>query len=272
MTNIYNITYYTNDNSVYILFKGCNFHCKGCYIKDSVVDYHLPDDVKRRLRMARNFNPLTLGQFKDVFEDILKKFDVKEAVLGGEEPTLDTELLNVIDVLTQFGIRTLLTTNGSNLNEKIIEKLEEVGLSSVRVSIKAYDENIHKVYTGQTNKQVLNNFKLLANSQIKLSAESILILGLVEYGEIERIAKFIANIDPAIPYRIDGFMPFHKAPWRSPFPEEVIMAAEIAKRYLKNVEYLHCKVVSGKREVINIYPVREDYFSLYSGKILENKM
>lgn len=260
MTNIYNITYYTNDNSVYILFKGCNFHCKGCYIKDTVVDHHLPDNVKRHLQEARNFKLLPLSQFRDTIEDVLKKLDVKEAVLGGEEPTLDTELPDVVDVLTLFGIKTLLTTNGSNLDAKAIEKLEEAGLSSVRVSVKAYDENIHRAYTGQTNKSVLYNFKLLAESQIKLSAESILIPGLVEYDEIERIAKFIASIDPAISYRIDGFVPFHNAPWRSPSPEEVIMAANIAKKYLKNVYYLHCKTGCGeKREVINIYPtIRND--------------
>ncbi|MCS7115780.1 MAG: radical SAM protein [Nitrososphaerota archaeon] len=259
MTNIYNITYYSNNNSLYILFKGCNFYCKGCYIKDTVVDYHLPDHVKRHLQRAKNFKLLPLNQFREVVKDILEKLDVKEAVLGGEEPTLDAELPDVIDVLTQFGIKTLLTTNGSILNEKTIEKLEEAGLSSVRMSVKAYDENIHKIYTGQTNKTVLNNFKLLAESQIKLSAESILIPGLVEYDEIERIAKFIASIDPAIPYRVDGFVPFHGAPWRSPTPEEVVVAAKVARKYLRNVHYLHCKSGGEKREVINIYPaIRDD--------------
>ncbi|MEM2767440.1 MAG: radical SAM protein [Candidatus Bathyarchaeia archaeon] len=255
MTNIYNITYYTNDNSLYILFKGCNFYCKGCYIKDTVVDYHLPDDVKRRLQTAGNFKQLSLNQFKDTVEGVFKKFDIKEAVLGGEEPTLDAELPDVIRVLTQLGIKTLLTTNGSILNEKVIEKLEEAGLSSVRMSIKAYNEIIHKAYTGQTNDSVLNNFKLLAKSTIKLSAESILIPGLVECEEIERIAKFISSVNTAIPFRIDGFVPFHNAPWRSPSPEEVIAAANTAKRYLENVYYLHCKTSVGKeREVICIYP------------------
>lgn len=281
MTNIYNITYYTNDNSVYILFKGCNFNCKGCYIKDTVVDYHLPDDVKRRLQRTGNFKLLSLSQFKDTVEDVLKIFDVKEAVLGGEEPTLDAELPYVVNVLTQFGIKTLLTTNGSNLDEKTIEKLEEAGLSSVRVSVKAYDENIHRVYTGQTNKAVLDNFKRFAKSRIKLSAESILIPGLIEYHEIERIAAFIASIDPAIPYRVDGFVPFHNAPWRSPTPEEVVTAANIAKKYLKNVYYLHCKTSgSEKREVINIYPaIGDDKFSINTSKtwslrdkMLENEM
>lgn len=258
MTNIYNITYYTNDNSSYVLFKGCNFHCKGCYIKDTRVDYHLPEDVRHSLQTIGNFKPLSLNEFKNTIEDVLKKFDVKEAVLGGEEPTLDAELPSVIDAFTQCGIKTHLTTNGSLLNEKIIKKMEEAGLSSVRVSIKAYDESIHKLYTGQTNKSVLNNFKLLAKSQIELTAESILIPGLVEYDEIESIAKFIASINPAIPYRIDGFSPFHNAPWRQASPEEVITAAKIAKRYLKNVYYLHCKMGNEKREVINIYPAIMD--------------
>lgn len=253
MTNIYNITYYTNDDSIYVLFQGCNFHCKGCYIKDTKVDYHLPNDVQRRLQIIRDFRLLSLSEFKNIVEE-LSVNSVKGAVLGGEEPTLDGELPYVIDVLNHFGIETLLTTNGSVLDEKMIKELEKVGLSRVRMSIKAYDENVHKAYTGQTNRRVLENFMFLAKSQIKLAVESILIPGLVEYDEIERIAKFIASIDPTIPYRIDGFVPFRNAPWRAPSPEEVIKAAEIAKKHLENVYYLHSMIGHKKRDVINIYP------------------
>jgi pyruvate-formate lyase-activating enzyme len=253
MTNIYNITYYTNDDSIYVLFQGCNFHCKGCYIKDTKVDYHLPNDVKRRLQ-TRDFRLLSLSEFKNIVEGLI----VKGAVLGGEEPTLDEELPYVIDVLNRLDIETLLTTNGSALNEKTVKELEKVGLSSIRMSIKAYDANIHQVYTGQTNRQVLDNFMLLAKSRIKLTVESILIPGLIEYDEIERIAKFIASIDPTIPYRIDGFVPFHNAPWRSPSPKEVIKAAKVAKRHLENVYYLHCKTGHKKRKVVNIYPALKD--------------
>jgi pyruvate-formate lyase-activating enzyme len=81
-----------------------------------------------------------------------------------------------------------------------------------------------------------------------------LIPGLIEQTEIERIAKFIANINPAIPYRVDGFIPFNNAPWRSPSPEEVVRAAQIALRHLWVVSYLHCGIGQNERKVINVYP------------------
>jgi pyruvate-formate lyase-activating enzyme len=122
------------------------------------------------------------------------------------------------------------------------------------MSIKAYDDSIHRVYTGETNKSVLNNFRLLSESRIKPIAESVLIPGLVEQSEIEKIAKFIASINPAIPYRVDGFFPSHRATWRSPSPEEVISAVEIAKKHLWCVHYLHCATVNNERNVLSVYP------------------
>ncbi len=250
MTNIYNITHYTNSNSIYVLFKGCNFQCKGCFIKDTKWDYHLADDVRSNLKTTNDVELLSLSEF----ETIVKKLNVKRAVLGGEEATVDEELPNVIDLLTGLGIKTLLTTNGHCLNEELIEELEEVGLSGTRMSIKAYNDSIHRVYTGETNKSVLKNFRLLSESRIKPIAESVLIPGLVEQNEIERIAKFIASINPAIPYRVDGFLPSHHAIWRSPSPEEVIRAAQIAQKYLWCVHYLHCATEHHEREVFSVYP------------------
>lgn len=137
---------------------------------------------------------------------------MKRAVLGGGEPTLDKELLDIIGMLDALDVKIHLLTNGYILNEKFIEKLEEVGLSSTYVSIKAYNDDVHRFYTGQTNRPVLDNFKLLSKSRIKLMAESVLIPRLIEQDEIERIARFIASIDPSIQYRIDGFIPIHDAP------------------------------------------------------------
>lgn len=249
MTNIYHIARYTYDNSIYVHFQGCNFRCKGCLLKQTMWDCHLADDVQRHLQAIKDFRRLSLSEFKTV----VKKLNVKRAVLGGEEPTLDEELPDVIDLLNDLDIKTHLLTNGYILNEKFIEKLEEVGLSSTFISIKAYDDSIHRFYTEQTNKSVLDNFKLLAKSRIKLMVESVLIPGLIEPDEIERIAKFIASINPSIPFRIDGFIPIHDVPWRSPSPEEVIRAAQIAKGHLENVHYIHSDTEQ-KGQAINVYP------------------
>jgi pyruvate-formate lyase-activating enzyme len=194
----------------------------------------------------------------DEFETIAKKLRAKRATLGGEEPTLDPELPDVVKLLEGLGIKTLLITNGHILNEKLIERLDEAGLSGTQISIKAYDDEIHQLYTGQTNKSVLANFRILAKTRIKLIAESILIPGLVRESEIERISEFIASVNPAIPYRIDGFIPFNGVPWKRPSPEEVTSAAQMARKHLWIVYYLHCKTGHGKREVLNIYPPKKD--------------
>jgi len=249
MTRIYQIVQHTYDNSIYISFQGCNFQCRGCYLKDTIWYYHLPEDLKRRLKEIKHIKLLTLSEFKS----IIGKINTGEAILGGAEPTLDEELPEVIRLLNDFNIKTHLTTNGYILDWEMIRKLEKAGLTSICISIRAYNDDIHYFYTGQTNKPVLDNFKLASESRIKVMAESILIPGLVGLDEIEKIAKFIANINPYIPYRIDGFMPFGNVPWRSPSPKEVIEAVEIAKKYLKNVYYTH-REMEFKGEVINIYP------------------
>ncbi|MEM3571892.1 MAG: radical SAM protein [Candidatus Bathyarchaeia archaeon] len=249
MTNIYHITYYTYDNSIYIFFQGCNFKCKGCILKQLIWDCHLNDETQHTLQAIKDLRRLSLSEFKD----IIKGVDVREAILGGGEPTIDKELPNIINMLNALGVKTRLLTNGYVVNEDFIKKLEEAGLSSICVSIKSYDDNIHQFYTGRSNEPVLNNFKILNKSWIELTAESILIPGLIEDDEIERIAKFIASINPSIPYRIDAFIPIDNAPWRAPSLEEMIKALKIAKRYLKKVHYIYSKTkIEGK--VINIYP------------------
>ncbi|MBE0512958.1 radical SAM protein [Candidatus Bathyarchaeota archaeon] len=253
MTNIYHIVRYTYDNSIYVHFQGCNFRCKGCLLKQTIWDCHLTDDVQRRLQAIKDFRQLSLSEFKTV----VKKLNVKIAILGGGEPTLDEELPDVIDLLNGLDIETRLLTNGHILNEKFIEKLEEVELSNTCISIKAHDDSIHRFYTGQTNKSVLDNFKLLAKSRIKLMVESVLIPGLIEPDEIERIARFIASINPSIPFRIDGFIPIHDVPWRRSSPKEVIRATQIAKRYLENVYYIHSDTEQ-KGQAINVYPIIKD--------------
>ena len=250
MTKIYNITQYTNDDSIYVLFDGCNFQCKGCIRKESKCDSHLSSDVQGQFKTIEEFRQLSL----DEFETIAKRLRVKRATLGGGEPTLDTELPAVVELLEELGIKTLLITNGHILNGKLIERLEEAGLSGAQISIKAHDDYIHRFYTGQTNKSVLENFKILANTRIKLIAESILIPRLVQESEIQRIAEFIASVNPVIPYRIDGFIPLKDTPWKRPSPAEMTRAAQIAKKHLLIVNYLNFEIAQGKSEAVNIYP------------------
>ena len=80
-------------------------------------------------------------------------------------------------------------------------------------------------------------------SKVKARAESIFIPDYIESKEIEKIAQFIANINPEIPYRIDGYIPYSsKDRFRRPTKNQMEEAKKISKRYLKNVSILHSKM------------------------------
>lgn len=249
MTNIYHIVYFDVDKSIYIFFKGCNFACKGCILKLSPWDCHLPVETQAKLQKLSNIKTLSMTELNAV----VGKMEVKEAVLGGGEPTVDEELTYVVKLLKDYNISTVLLTNGYKLDDKMIQKLEKVELNEVCVSIKAFTDNVHIYYTGVSNQKVLENFRYLNYSSIKLRAESVLIPGLIDVGEIELIAKLIASVNATIPYRVDAYTQVPGTPWPSALPEKVYKAVETSKKYLKNVSCIHADMpVVGRVRIV--YP------------------
>ena len=65
-----------------------------------------------------------------------------------------------------------------------------------------------------------------------------MIPGLIDEYEVEKVAEFIADIDPEIPYRIDAYFKVPDCPWEDATNEEVEHAAELARKHLKHVSYL----------------------------------
>jgi len=66
-----------------------------------------------------------------------------------------------------------------------------------------------------------------------------LVPGLIDADEIERIAEFIAGVDPEIPYRIDGYIPMENDVYRRPTVAELEEARRRAEKHLKKVSILH---------------------------------
>ena len=178
-------------------------------------------------------------------------------MLGGGEPTIDSQLIDVIKLLHNLNATTVLLTNGYALDEDRIEELQDAELDRIWVSIKALADSLHAQYTGKSNRKVLRNFILLSRSRIHVSAESVLIPQLIEHEEIKSIASFIASVNSSIPYRIDGYLPVKRTIWRPPSKQEMLKAIQEAKKQLENVSCIW----SGTRlkgSVFDVYPeVRE---------------
>jgi len=218
--NIHRITHNPKTGSCSLYFIGCNFRCMCCYW--------------RQIYGQVKLNKLKFASMTEVIE-LLKKVKPESASILSGDPVPNPDYLRLPKMLKEkIGCKVRLLTNGY-----ILPDLE--GVTHVSMSIKAADDDLHKKYTGKSNKKCLENLKRVYKKGIEISISSVLIPGLLGKDEIERIAKFVSTVDENIPFRIIGYMKVEGLPYRVPDCEELNDTADIARKYLKNVVFSRSK-------------------------------
>jgi pyruvate-formate lyase-activating enzyme len=177
---------------------------------------------------------------KNASSDYYGDTPLEEAVITGGEPTLDRDfLLDLVrDLRIRVGLKRIsLSTNGYLLDEGYVRALKEAGLSEVKLDIKAYTTSLHLWYTGMSNRPVLKAVRHLCKSKLDFRVETVLMPGIVDGAEIERIASFLALIDLRIRYKIVKFAPgeAREKVTRRPSDDEIQLAVNSASKYLRNV-------------------------------------
>lgn len=230
---IYHIAYEPAFKSLDIHFwTDCNLSCRACYTDYEKLDFGLIDDPIAKISTKPKETPPT--RFLSLAEvmTLLKDIDIERVIFIGTEPSLDPELPALAEALYhEFNCYNIMLTNGLKLTS--LEHIDEVIFS-----IKAYSEELHRDYTGKSNKAILRNFGTIASSGKRLQAETVLIPGYIDKYEIERIAKFISDVGNSISLRIDAYFPVGDNPWRAATAIEVEAAAELARKHLNKVNCL----------------------------------
>jgi len=112
-------------------------------------------------------------------------------------------------------LRICWETNGS-MAPGILRCAARLSMDSfgcVKFDLKAMDEGLHRALTGVSNRRTLENFRRLASMGRKrpappfLVASTTLVPGYIDAEEVARIARFIAECDPGIPYSLLAFQP-----------------------------------------------------------------
>ena len=112
-------------------------------------------------------------------------------------------------------LRICWETNGS-MNPSMLRKMAALSLESggcIKFDLKAWDERLHVALCGVSNRQTLENFRRLA--EIKrprkepppLIASTLLVPGYIDAGEVGKLAAFIRELNPEIPYSLLAFHP-----------------------------------------------------------------
>lgn len=209
---IYKITYSEKFKRANLHNYGCNFNCAWCSYK--LNSNGKPDKF------------LNIDRIKEV----LNHLDLERVHFIGGEPTLYPGLAEITEFAhNQLGVYTKIGhSNGSCMPPPNIDAWS--------VSIRTVSDKIHQSYTGgKPALPIIQNFKDAYNRGIEMDASSILIPDIFGQDEIEKVAKFISEIDPKIPYHIVGYVPVPNSPWRKPTWNEVKESVHIAKKYLKQI-------------------------------------
>jgi len=213
---------------VKINLSGCNFSCRGCF-------------AIAKKECGREFT------VKGLLELVIRSchrvygYLVDDVQMTGGEPLTDPEyLFALIQGLKTLGVSKVgISTNGYMLTKEVVEKLRDLNLSYIKLDLKAYSKDIHRWYTGRSNKRILNAVKLLHKYNLNFYVRTIVIPNMVDAPEVEKIAKFLSSIDANILYRLYEFAPeqLEYKFSRKPTEEEMLEAYNAARRYLKNVEF-----------------------------------
>ncbi|KRT53910.1 heme d1 biosynthesis radical SAM protein NirJ [endosymbiont of Ridgeia piscesae] len=126
---------------IWNLVRRCNLMCKHCYSISADTDFP---------------NELNTQQVFEVMDD-LKQFRVPVLILSGGEPLLRPDIFEIAHRAKAMGFYTALSTNGTLIDERNIDKIAAVGFDYLGISIDgirethdrfrrkegAYEESMH---------------------------------------------------------------------------------------------------------------------------------
>lgn len=210
-----------------VFFKGCPLRCKWCHNPEGLsskpqlmvrensckhcglclkpCNHEECKPFKRCIHICPDNLIKIVGEeinSKDLADRLLKNKDIllKGGItFSGGEPLMQADfLLETIDYLNDINIA--IETSGyvdSKTFEKVINKV-----NYVYMDIKLADNDLHKKYTGVSNKLILQNLEILKQSNIPCTIRTPLIPNITDTKEnIDAIKKLIGKINyELLPY------------------------------------------------------------------------
>ena len=187
---------YTN---LAVFYEACTFNCLFCQ------NYHFK-------RISPTSHKKNAGQLAEAVDDRTACI----CYFGGDPtPQLPHAIAASREALKRNEGRICWETNGS-MNRNLLRQMLNLSMQSggcIKFDLKAFDENLHLALCGVSNRQTLENFQWLGQFTHErpdpplLVASTLLVPGYIDEEEVGKIARFIASVDPAIPYSLLAFYP-----------------------------------------------------------------
>lgn len=115
----------------------CVFNCKYCYFK-------LQDRISKK-------STVTISE-KEI--EGLKNAGIDTIIISGAEPLLFQNWIKISYFAKKLGLKTILTTNGSLITASVVEKIRQLKVDGVMVSLDSYKSSYHNFYRSHFNETV----------------------------------------------------------------------------------------------------------------------
>ncbi|MCS7222580.1 MAG: radical SAM protein [Anaerolineae bacterium] len=182
-----------------VFYASCTFNCLFCQ------NWHF-----------REASPIRgQGMSAQALADVANSRTFCVCYFGGDPSAQMAHALAASRLLAARGVRICWETNG-NLHPRWLDRAVELSLISggcLKFDLKAYNDTVHQALTGVSNRRTLENFARAAQrigerpDPPLLVASTLLVPGYVDAAEVSAIARFIASLNPHIPYALLAFAP-----------------------------------------------------------------
>ena len=166
--------------------------------------------------------------------DVANKRTHCTCAFGGDPASQMPHAMAAARLLAEKDIAICWETNGT-ARPRLMDGSLNLALTTggcVKIDLKAYDDVLHRVLTAASNHYTLENVTRAARrfderpDPPPLVVSTLLVPGYVDVAEVGRIAGFLAEQNPAIPYVLLGFAPHFLFP---DLPRTSVGHAEEAK-------------------------------------------
>ena len=211
-----------------VFYQACSFNCLGCQ------NWHYREGATAT---GKGVTPAALAAQVDTRTACICYFG------GDPSPQFPHSVATAI-LARRRGQKRILRicweTNGT-MHPRWLRRAMGIALASggcIKFDLKAWDQAIHRALTGFSNRWTLDNFQLAAEMADTrpvppaLVASTLMVPGYVDAVQVGALARFIASINPDIPYTLLAFSPqfyLHDLPVTSTeHAEEALAAAKTA--------------------------------------------
>ncbi|MFW6231380.1 MAG: AmmeMemoRadiSam system radical SAM enzyme [Nanoarchaeota archaeon] len=189
---------------------GCNFRCDFCQNFDIAV----PKEIAGK--------PL---QIDEIVENA-QYYGCESISYTYNEPTIFIEMVrDAAKKAHEVGLKNVMVTNGYMTKEAL--NCVAPHIDAMNIDLKAYTDAFYKKLCRGTLQPVLGTIKRAHEKKIHIEITTLIIPGENDSEEeITKIAKFIAEIDPTIPWHISRFFPMYRMLDKTPTPRDALYLAE----------------------------------------------